>query len=69
MLYLEKNAKFVWSHKCQASCKEFIKWLTTAPVLVLPDPSKSFSIYFDATRVGLGCILMQEGIVVGYASR
>jgi len=66
---LEKNAKFVWSDKCQASFEEFKKRLATAPVLVLPDLSKSFFIYCDASRLGLGCVLMQEGIVVAYASR
>jgi hypothetical protein len=66
---LEKNAKFVWSGKCQANCEELKKRLTIAPVLVLPDLSKNFSIYCDASRVGLGCVLMQEGKVVVYASR
>ena len=42
---LEKNAKFEWSDKCQASFDEFKKRLTTAPVLVLSDLSKSFSIF------------------------
>jgi len=45
------------------------KRLTTAPVLVLPDLSKIFSIYYDASRLGLGCVLMQDGTVVAYASR
>jgi hypothetical protein len=40
-----------------------------APVLVLPDLSKKFDIYCDTTRQGLGCVLMQEGQVVLYASR
>jgi hypothetical protein len=66
---LEKNAKFVWSDKCQASFEELKKRLTTTPVLVLPDLSKKFSIYCDASRQGLGCVLMQEGRVVAYASR
>jgi len=66
---LERNAKFVWSDKCQASFDKFMKRLTTAPMLVLPDPSMSFSIYCDASRLGLGCVLMQEGRVVAYASR
>jgi hypothetical protein len=66
---LEKNAKFVWSDKCQANFEELKKRLTTAPVLTLPDLSKSFSIYCDASRLGLGCVLMQEGKVVAYASR
>jgi hypothetical protein len=43
------------------------KWLTTAPILVIPD--KSFDIYCDASKQGLGCVLMQEGYVVAYASR
>jgi hypothetical protein len=66
---LEKNAKFVWSDKCQVNFEELKKRLTTAPVLVLPDLSKNFSIYCDASRLGLGCVLMQEGKVVAYASR
>jgi hypothetical protein len=66
---LEKNAKFVWSEKCQANFEELRKRLTTAPVLILPDLSKSFSIYCDASRLGLGCVRMQEDRVVAYASR
>jgi hypothetical protein len=46
-----------------------MKRLTTAPVLVLPDLSKKFDIYCDASRQGLGCMLMQDGKVVSYASR
>ena len=66
---LEKNAKFVWSEKCQANFEELKKRLTTAPVLILPDLNMSFSIYCDASRQGLGCVLMQEGRVVAYASQ
>jgi hypothetical protein len=65
----EKNAKFVWSDKCQASFEELKKRLTTAPVLVLSDLSRKFSIYCDASHQGLGCVLMQEGRVVAYATR
>ena len=65
----EKNAKFVSSDKCQENFEELKKRLTTAPVLVLPDLSKNFSIYCDASRLGHGCVLMQEGRVVAYASR
>ena len=66
---LEKNAKFVLIEKCQASFEELKKRLTTTPVLVLPDISKSFLIYCDASRHVLGCVLMQEGRVIAYASR
>jgi hypothetical protein len=50
MTLLEKNAKFMWSDKCQESFEEFKKRLTSAPVLVLPDLSKKFSIYCDASH-------------------
>ena len=66
---LEKSAKFVWSDKCQANFEDLKKRLTIAPVLTLPDLSKSFSIYCDASRLGSGCVLMQEGRVVAYACR
>jgi hypothetical protein len=41
----------------------------TAPVLVMPDMEKPFSIYCDASCQGLGCVLMQDGHVVGYSLR
>jgi hypothetical protein len=45
------------------------KRLTSLSVLVLPDLIKKFDIYCDTSRQGLGCVLMQEGQVVCYASR
>jgi hypothetical protein len=41
----------------------------TAQILVMPDMEKPFSIYRDASGQGLGCVLMQDGRVVAYASR
>ena len=43
--------------------------LTTAPVLILPSKTKGFVVYSDALRKGLGCVLMQHGKVIAYASR
>jgi hypothetical protein len=65
---LEKNKAFEWTKECQASFEELKKRLTSSPVLVLPDLTKRFDIYYDASRQGLGCVLMQEGQVVCYAS-
>ena len=65
----KKNVKFVWNDKCEASFLELKKRLTTAPVLTLPEPLKPFVVYSDASKAGLGCVLMQEGRVVAYASR
>ncbi|WVZ85446.1 LOW QUALITY PROTEIN: hypothetical protein U9M48_032375 [Paspalum notatum var. saurae] len=63
---LEKNAKFKWTSK---SFEELKKRLTTVPVLIFPDMHKPFSVYCDASRLGLGCVLMQKGKVIAYASR
>jgi hypothetical protein len=35
----------------------------------MPDLQKGFDIYYDACRLGLGCVLLQEGHVISYASR
>jgi hypothetical protein len=69
MKLLEKNKAFEWTSEYQASFEELQKHLTSAPVLVLPDLTKKFDIYCDTLRHGLGCVLMQEGQVVCYASR
>jgi hypothetical protein len=66
---LEKDKQFKWTPACEASFQELKKRLNTAPVLVMPDMEKPFSIYCDASGQGLGCVLMQDGHVVAYASR
>jgi hypothetical protein len=66
---LEKNKNFDWTEECQVSFEELKKRLTLAPVLILADITKKFDIYCDASRHGLGCVLMQGGQVVSYASR
>jgi len=45
------------------------KKLTTALVLVLPNPREPFEVYCDASNMGLGGVLMQNGQVMAYASR
>nr|ABA91307.1 retrotransposon protein, putative, Ty3-gypsy subclass [Oryza sativa Japonica Group] len=66
---LKKEKKFVWSEQCQESFEQLKEKLTSAPILVLPDIRKDFVIYCDASRQGLGGVLMQDGKVVAYASR
>ena len=66
---LKKEKKYVWTPECEKSFQKLKESLTTAPVLVLPDLNKDFEIYCDASRKGLGCVLMQEKRVVAYASR
>ncbi|KAG8482854.1 hypothetical protein CXB51_024015 [Gossypium anomalum] len=66
---LQKNVKFDWTEECQLSFEKLKERLTKAPVLVQPESGKEFVIYSDASSIGLGCVLMQEGKVVAYASR
>jgi hypothetical protein len=65
---LKKDKKFEWMPACEASFQELKKQLTTALILVMSDVEKPFSIYCDASGQGLGCVLMQDGYVVAYAS-
>jgi hypothetical protein len=66
---LEKDKKFEWTPACESSFQELKKRLTTALILVMHDMEKPFSIYCDVSGQGLGCVLMQDGHVVAYASR
>ncbi|GAU26517.1 hypothetical protein TSUD_361500 [Trifolium subterraneum] len=68
-LLTRKDQAFVWDEKCEKSFQELKKKLTTAPVLILPDAKESFVVYCDASKLGLGGVLMQKGKVVAYASR
>jgi hypothetical protein len=66
---LKKEKKFNWTESCEKSFQELKRRLTTALVLTLPDIQRDFVVYCDASRQGLGCVLMQDGKVVAYASR
>ena len=66
---LKKDKKFIWTDKAEESFQTLKVKLTTTPVLVLPDTEKDFVVFCDASLQGLGCVLMQEGHVVAYASR
>ena len=65
----QKKVKFEWTDKVEASFQELKKRLTTAPVLALPEGKEGFTVYTDALKEGLGCVLMQNGKVIAYAAR
>ena len=65
---LKKDQKFEWSNTYQHSLEELRQRLTTAPVLVLPSGKDGYVVYSDASKQGLGCVLMQNGRVTTYAS-
>ncbi|KAG7594042.1 Zinc finger CCHC-type [Arabidopsis thaliana x Arabidopsis arenosa] len=64
-----KDAKFQWSEECEKSFSELKSMLTSAPVLTLPEADEPYMVYTDASIIGLGCVLMQRGRVIAYASR
>nr|AAX96600.1 retrotransposon protein, putative, Ty3-gypsy sub-class [Oryza sativa Japonica Group] len=66
---LQKDVKYKWSEECEQSFQELKNRLISAPILILPYPKKGFQVYCDASKLGLGCVLMQDGKVVAYASR
>jgi hypothetical protein len=66
--FLKKEKKFKWMAACEAGFQELKKSLMIAPILVMSDMEKLFSIYYDASGQGLGCVLMQDCHMVAYAS-
>ncbi|KAK4382892.1 Transposon Tf2-12 polyprotein [Sesamum angolense] len=66
---LRKGVTFQWTEQCQQSFDELKKRLTSTPILVLPSGSGGYVVYTDASKQGLGCVLMQNGKVIAYASR
>jgi hypothetical protein len=65
----KKNVCYIWSDECEASFQELKRRLVTAPILTLPSSKEGFVVYSDASQNGLGCVLMQQGKVIAYASR
>ena len=64
-----KGRAFVWDVQCEESFAELKKRLTPTLILTLPNPGEPFVVYCDASKMGLGGVLMQNGKVVAYASR
>ncbi|KAK1617399.1 hypothetical protein QYE76_022916 [Lolium multiflorum] len=64
----KKNVPFVWGKAQQKAFDELKKRLTEAPLLALPDFAKTFEIECDASGLGIGGVLMQNGKPVAYYS-
>nr|GEY84468.1 putative reverse transcriptase domain-containing protein [Tanacetum cinerariifolium] len=65
----QKCKTFDWDEKQELTFQTMKGKLCNAPVLALPDGPEDFVIYCYASGIGLGCVLMQRGKVIAYASR
>ncbi|GJU59191.1 putative reverse transcriptase domain-containing protein [Tanacetum coccineum] len=68
-LLTQKNKAYVWGDKQEEAFQILKEKLCNAPVLALPDGPDDFVVYCDASKQGFGCVLMQQGKVIAYASR
>ena len=64
-----KGKSFDWGPKQEEAFQTLKRRLCEAPILTLPDGNDDFVVYCDASNQGLGCVLMQRGKVIAYASR
>ncbi|GJR54507.1 putative reverse transcriptase domain-containing protein [Tanacetum coccineum] len=65
----KKKVKFEWGDKQEAAFQLLKQKLCSAPILALPEGSEDFIAYCDASKKGLGAVLMQREKVISYASR
>ncbi|GJR08321.1 putative reverse transcriptase domain-containing protein [Tanacetum coccineum] len=65
----QKSKTFDWGEEQELAFQTLKDKLCNAPVLALPDGPEDFVVYCDASGIGLGCVLMQRGKVIAYASR
>ncbi|XP_072998539.1 uncharacterized mitochondrial protein AtMg00860-like [Typha latifolia] len=66
---LLRKGAFSWTDKARGALEALKKAMISAPVLALVDFIKPFTIEYDASEVGVGVVLMQEGRPVAYMSK
>ena len=64
-----KSNKLEWTDECEKCFQELKQRLISAPILTIPSGIEGFVIYCDASKKGLGCVLMQNRKVIAYVSR
>jgi hypothetical protein len=65
----KKNEKFIWTEKCAEAFRRLKELLTTVSILKVLDMDLDFMVCTDASKEGLGGVLMQDGRVIAYISR
>ena len=64
-----KEVKFDWDDRCEKAFQELKRRLISTPILIVPDRGQGYTVYCDASRAGLGCVMMHSRRVVAYGSR
>ena len=54
----QKGVKFEWDDLCEMTFQELTMRLTTTPILIIPEQGQWYTVYYDAFKDGLGCVLM-----------
>ncbi|KAJ4968492.1 hypothetical protein NE237_015193 [Protea cynaroides] len=65
----KKGEKFIWTDEYEKCFQTLKSRLVSAPILTIPAPGLPFTLYTDASGLGLGCVLMQGEQVIAYASK
>ena len=63
-----RNVKFIWTDRCEEHFQLLKDLLTSLPALTLSSGDEEYTVYCDASWIGLGCVLMQKRKVIAYAS-
>ena len=64
-----REVKYEWNDPCERAFQELKRRLTSAPILIVPERGQGYTGYCDASKDGLGCVLMQSVRVVSYGSQ
>ena len=64
-----KEVNFKWNDLCEKAFQELKRRRTSAPILIVLERVQRYTVYCDASKDGLGCVLMQSGRVVAYGFR